>query len=270
MADNNKKLLLDLHDNIVELERQQRRQKEFENYKQIGSNQSPTIINNSEYQESDGRNNLSVQDNLQSHLQNSKIIKLNVGGQYFATTLTTLTKDKDSMLAAMFSGQYQLEKDESGCVFIDRDGKYFSYVLHYLRTNELSAEITEQKVLTQLQKEAQYYQLQRLIQKISESLKTADEPVTPTPISTNNSNSEERVKAYVSQGASPIAYVQWPSFPAKTSLYDFALEVLRKRRQDGPQITITHDGVVQNHMKTLGEYRDQWLAINNSYFVHLE
>ena len=33
-------------------------------------------------------------------------IKLNVGGQYFTTRVQTLTKDKGSMLHAMFSGRF--------------------------------------------------------------------------------------------------------------------------------------------------------------------
>lgn len=37
--------------------------------------------------------------------QQRLIIKLNVGGDKFTTTLTTLTQQSDSMLAAMFSGR---------------------------------------------------------------------------------------------------------------------------------------------------------------------
>lgn len=61
------------------------------------------------------------------------MIPLNVGGYSFVTTLSTLTKDKDSMLAAMFSGRHELDTDSEGRFFIDRDGTYFKYILNYLR-----------------------------------------------------------------------------------------------------------------------------------------
>lgn len=62
-----------------------------------------------------------------------RVIPLNVGGYSFVTTLSTLTKDKDSMLAAMFSGRHELDTDSEGRFFIDRDGTYFKYILNYLR-----------------------------------------------------------------------------------------------------------------------------------------
>ena len=41
-----------------------------------------------------------------------KTVKLNVGGVYFKTSLLTLTKDPDSMLAAMFSSRFEENLDE--------------------------------------------------------------------------------------------------------------------------------------------------------------
>lgn len=50
-------------------------------------------------------------------------VKLSIGGTVFSTSLETLRKDKDSMLAAMFSGKgFKVEPDEDGAYFIDRDG----------------------------------------------------------------------------------------------------------------------------------------------------
>lgn len=63
-----------------------------------------------------------------------KKIKLNVGGKIFVTTIQTLTKDPDSMLASMFSGRFDMTPDEDDAFFIDRDPKYFRFILNFLRT----------------------------------------------------------------------------------------------------------------------------------------
>lgn len=65
-------------------------------------------------------------------LQSEKI-KLNVGGQIFVTSITTLTKDPDSLLARMFGPNGTAVPEADGSYFIDRDGTYFRYVLNYLR-----------------------------------------------------------------------------------------------------------------------------------------
>ena len=58
-----------------------------------------------------------------------KAVKLNVGGVLYKTSLTTLVKDTNSMLAAMFSGRFELKLDEDGSYFIDRDGELFRYCM---------------------------------------------------------------------------------------------------------------------------------------------
>ena len=45
------------------------------------------------------------------------MIKINVGGQLFTTTHTTLTRYPDTMLGAMFSGRHALVKDDNGACF---------------------------------------------------------------------------------------------------------------------------------------------------------
>ena len=75
----------------------------------------------------------------------SDIIELNVGGSFFTTTRSTLTKVSGSTLKDMFSGEKELMKDKEGRVFLDRDPEIFRLVLLYLRNNlqipPLSAEI---------------------------------------------------------------------------------------------------------------------------------
>ena len=65
------------------------------------------------------------------------IINLNVGGRQYTTHLSTLTKDPNSMLAAMFSGRHPVSKDQNGCYFIDVAGDIFAHILNYLRFEKL-------------------------------------------------------------------------------------------------------------------------------------
>jgi BTB/POZ domain-containing protein KCTD9 len=61
-------------------------------------------------------------------------VLLNVGGKRYETTVGTLTKQNDSMLAVMFSGRHRIVKEgKDGSVFIDRDGTHFRYILKYVR-----------------------------------------------------------------------------------------------------------------------------------------
>jgi hypothetical protein len=99
-------------------------------------------------------------DQVRVQLTSAKQVKLDVGGYKFSTTLTTLTADPDSMLAAMFSGRFPVEKNEEGCVFIDRDGSYFHHILNWLRNGYLPPIDEERECLLI---EARYYQISSLV-----------------------------------------------------------------------------------------------------------
>jgi len=64
-------------------------------------------------------------------------VTLNVGGRLFATTRSTLTKDKDSMLAKMFGEHWSSTTDANGSYLIDRTPEYFAPILNYLRCGVL-------------------------------------------------------------------------------------------------------------------------------------
>lgn len=70
------------------------------------------------------------------------VIELNVGGVFYTTTLSTLTRDCDSLLAEMFGNRSKstsasLLRDSKGKYFIDRDGVLFRYTLDFLRNQKL-------------------------------------------------------------------------------------------------------------------------------------
>ena len=63
------------------------------------------------------------------------VISLNVGGTIFVTSVATLTKDDNSMLAPMFGGSTELppaRKDGDGNYFLDRDPEAFRVILSFL------------------------------------------------------------------------------------------------------------------------------------------
>ena len=64
-------------------------------------------------------------------------IELNVGGKFYSTSVLTLTREPDSLLGRIFSGRQEVDKDQTGKYFIDRDGFLFRYILDFLRTKKL-------------------------------------------------------------------------------------------------------------------------------------
>ncbi|XP_056380455.1 BTB/POZ domain-containing protein KCTD6 isoform X1 [Hyla sarda] len=90
-------------------------------------------------------------------------VTLNVGGHVYTTSLSTLTRYPDSMLGAMFRGDFPTARDSQGNYFIDRDGSLFRYVLNFLRTSELTVPV-DFKEFDLLRKEADFYQIEPLIQ----------------------------------------------------------------------------------------------------------
>jgi hypothetical protein len=91
---------------------------------------------------------------------------LNVGGERYTTTVETLTRERNTFFTALFSRQWQLERDpKDGSIFIDRNGKLFTYILNFLRTESLSnAVMTNESLRQSLIIEARYFHLNKLIE----------------------------------------------------------------------------------------------------------
>ncbi|CAI2376953.1 unnamed protein product [Moneuplotes crassus] len=97
-----------------------------------------------------------------------KIIRLNVGGITFTTSKDTLLSDENSMLALMFSGKYNVEKDDDGRYFIDRDGTHFRYILNFLRDGSTYIPYTNKQLVDELYEEVKFYQIQELLMRLEE------------------------------------------------------------------------------------------------------
>lgn len=73
------------------------------------------------------------------------------------------------MLSAMFNSLIPVKLMEDGSVFIDRDGKQFNRILNYLRNGTIEPPRDRAKAYDLL-KEAEFYQLQSLVEILKEHL----------------------------------------------------------------------------------------------------
>src|SRR5690349_3199056 len=70
------------------------------------------------------------------HVNNKRIVKLNIGGTTFTTSLSTLTT-QETFFSALLSGAFEVVEDEHGAYFIDRDPRNFHLILNYLRRQDI-------------------------------------------------------------------------------------------------------------------------------------
>ncbi len=91
------------------------------------------------------------------------IVELNVGGVHYTTTLSTLTRDPDSLLGQMFTGRSRTPvlRDSKGKYFIDRDGVLFRYTLDFLRNQKLTLPENFHEC-ERLRQEADYFQMKEM------------------------------------------------------------------------------------------------------------
>lgn len=105
----------------------------------------------------------------------SDIVRLNVGGQLFSTLKSTLTKKiknesgqfyNPNLFEALVNGFVQPKYDENQALFIDRNPKYFAYILDYLRlaNTETELELPENVDKNDLRKEAKFYNIEGLLE----------------------------------------------------------------------------------------------------------
>jgi hypothetical protein len=86
------------------------------------------------------------------------IIKLNVGGQIFHTTKSTLLKYSDTFFSRLFNGKFDAQTDLDGNIFIDRSPDKFRIILEYFRTDQLPTDLSA-SVMTELVTEFEFYGL---------------------------------------------------------------------------------------------------------------
>ena len=171
----------------------------------------------------------------------SSTVKLNVGGQCFTTSVQTLTKDPNSMLAAMFSGRFDMKPSEDGSFFIDRDGTHFRFILNFLRTGKLT--LPEGATFTkELEEEAEFYQIRGLIDalrsaKLTVKVGTPDEPFRESTILTNVDHRK------ILKGWLPEAMVGEWRLLFRASRDGFAASAFHSKcNNKGPTVTVVKSG----------------------------
>ena len=113
----------------------------------------------------------------------SDIVKINVGGTYFSTLKTTLEKrvkkneeefHDPNLLQSIVSGIIRVNYDENKAIFIDRNPKYFGYILDYLRNVDSSNPFNVPKLskenIQEFQDEAVHFGLHGLIELLDPGL----------------------------------------------------------------------------------------------------
>ena len=70
------------------------------------------------------------------------------------------------MLAAMFSGRFEVKPSEDRAFFIDRNGKHFRFILNCLRTGKLPLP-KGATFLDELAEEAEFYRIQGILDELA-------------------------------------------------------------------------------------------------------
>ncbi|KAF5927049.1 hypothetical protein HPG69_018315, partial [Diceros bicornis minor] len=94
----------------------------------------------------------------------SPVVELNVGGEFYTTTVGTLRKFPGSKLAEMFSSSAKACVDLEGRFFIDRPGTYFGLILDYLRSGQLPTQH-----IPEVYREAQFYEIKPLVKLLEDT-----------------------------------------------------------------------------------------------------
>merc|ERR1712154_284746 len=129
---------------------------------------SETVLNGKKYTKNKNKNKNVVFNPEHVYLSKNNRIIINVGGSLYETTSNTLSADQSSMLSAMFSGRFEIERDENGSIFIDRDPTHFRHVLNFLRdcTEYLKhGGLLQQSdaIINELLQEAKFYNIRPLV-----------------------------------------------------------------------------------------------------------
>lgn len=110
-------------------------------------------------------------ENGPSKAQFAEIVEFNVAGQVFTTTVQTIFKAEDWLLARRVKGELvpadsPILLDRHGRYFIDRDSAHFAIILKYLRDGNVNLPKYGTTQWDDIWREVEYYQLKPLLDKM--------------------------------------------------------------------------------------------------------
>ena len=129
----------------------------------------------------------------------SNIVKFNVGGVPFITTLRTASKS--GYLRGLLSGKFVVDVDSENRYFIDRNGDYFKYLLDYMRSGYCEIPL---KFAQCVKIESEYFLIEDFYMKVfnRKPIRIIIEDVYHSPglFTTSNSKWELRVNGMIVEG----------------------------------------------------------------------
>jgi len=118
------------------------------------------------------------------HYKPTQIIKLNIGGYRYESTVSTITRIKDTFFSALLSDRLETTKDDLGAYFIDRDGQFFAPILTFLRTDELA--IPSSMTIKDVKREAAFYSIAPLLSLLEDEENKIDSQISSLPLETSH------------------------------------------------------------------------------------
>lgn len=190
----------------------------------------------------------------------SDIIKLNVGGFRYETTLDTLERDPESMLASMFSGRHKLVSGEDGYHFIDRNGEVFKYILKYLRDGKINLDDMSIHLMNDLLDEAEYYCINGLVTLITTypryfTLQTQIEAEITRVLETSKTDYQKKLKIKQAQYQSLIEHNQRKKEEHKKVEDDF--KFVNDKVKNLEELTEQHIGSINILEKAILDKKDE-------------
>ncbi|CAI2358135.1 unnamed protein product [Caenorhabditis sp. 36 PRJEB53466] len=118
-------------------------------------------------------------DNITAHHARD-LVHINAGGTRFTTLYDTLAQSNSSYFSNFIrvdptSGkicllQQRTIRDESGAIFVNRDGRLFAHVLQFMRDRKNTVLPKDRDILAQLKREAEFFGMEAFKYSIQETL----------------------------------------------------------------------------------------------------